>query len=232
MARKRIVRPTSTWRYGPKDNPLYILENNGGETDIRFIKDVTHDQFRVNIRGHWHTFYRNKLYAYKCQLFDEPWISSVAYWSLLAMAEHVMCAIFHSFQPNARPSRRALTVENHRVQLLKLARGLLVFKWNGDEYTVTEQETGCWFDADQDAEGLPVELRCFFEAFATWIWPKLPTYMTKEEVSRRRDERRIANAPPAPLFGPDGAPPVVPKKKRVPLPIPARRLEQPSLFNR
>jgi len=231
MPRKKD-RPTSQWRYGSVEDPLHILEKDGRDTYIEFIGEITHEEFAVRIREHIHTFRYNNLYAYKVQLFEEGWISEIAYYSLVAMAEHVMKAVFGGFQPKGGPSHTPLTIVGHAVRLLRLNRGYFAFSWQKREYIVTEsRKDGIVFQEPGDAP-LPPELRRFFEIFVINIWPKLPKYWTPEEVEQRRAERAIAKAPPVTLLDAEMAPAVYQKSRSKAKPLSKERSPiQPSLLN-
>lgn len=230
MARRKKQRPASEWRYCHIEDPLFIREKNGRETYVEFIGGrITHEMFTVRIREHWHTFKFNGLYAYKTQIFDETWISEIAYHSLLAMAEHVMRAIFASFQPRSRNANVPLTVIGEDVRLLRLRQGLLAFTWHKEEYTVTLLNGEPYFEGPPD-KPLPSELRQFFVVFTTNIWPKLPAYRTPEQIEQDRAARAIANARPVPLF--DDAPAVYRKPKQKPVPKKRPAPIQLSLLNR
>lgn len=230
MASPKKQRPASEWRYCHIEDPLFILEKNGRETCVEFIGGrITHEMFTVRIREHWHTFKFNGLYAYKTQIFDETWISEIAYYSLLAMAEHVMRAIFASFQPRSRNANVPLTVIGENVRLLTLRQGLLTFRWQKEEYTITLLQGEPYVEGPPD-KPLPPELRQFFIVFVTNIWPKLPEYRTPEQIEQDRAAKVIARAAPLPLF--DDAPAVYRKPKRKTVPKKHPTPIQLSLLNR
>lgn len=230
MVRRKKQRPASEWRYCHIEDPLFIREENGRETYVEFVGGrITHKMFTVRIREHWHTFEFNGLYTYKTQIFEETWTSEVVYYSLLAMAEHVMKAIFACFQPRSYSASIPLTVIGEDVRLLKLRQGLLTFSWHKQEYTVTFLQGEPYFEGPAD-KPLPPELRQFFVVFVTNIWPKLPKYRTKEEIEASRAAKAIARAGSVPLFVDAPAVYRKPKRKAVarkhPAPI------QLSLLNR
>lgn len=232
MARSTRKRPASEWRYCHLEDPLFIREKNGKDTYVEFVGNrITHDMFTVRIREHWHTFRFNGLYAYKTQIFEETWISEIAYYSLLAMAEHVMRAIFASFRPRSYSASIPLTVIGENVRLLVLRQGLLTFSWEKRTYTISLLKEEPYVEGPPD-KPLPPELRQFFVVFVTNIWPKLPAYKSPAQIEQEREEKALAKAQPATLFAPEAVPPVYrAKKKRVP----ARRNQGPiqlSLLNR
>ena len=229
MARKK-ARPASQWRYCHIEDPLYILEENGRETFVEF-GPITHEVFTIRIREHWHTFRFNGLYAYKTQIFDETWISKVAYQSLIAMAEHMMRAVFASFQDRSFSANVPLTVIGENVRLLKLRRELLTFSWNKQEYTITLVQGEPYVEGPRSAP-LPSELRQFFVVFVTNVWPKLPAYRTRAERDADRAAAAIARAQPVTLFDAESAPPIYREKKKK---APPKRNTAPiqlSLLNR
>ena len=230
MASRKKQRPASEWRYCSIEDPLFIREKNGKDTYVEFIGSrITHDMFTVRVREHWHTFRFNGLFTYKTQIFEETWISEIAYASLLAMAEHVMKAIFASFQPHTYNANVPLTVIGENVRLLKLRQGLLVFSWQKREYTVTLVRGEPYFEGPPE-KPLPPELRQFFVVFVTNIWPKLPAYRTPEQIEQDRAAKAVAAAKPVPLF--DDAPAVYRKPKKK---VATRKRSPPiqlSLLNR
>lgn len=232
MPRSKKQRPASEWRYCSVEDPLFIREKDGRDTYVEFVgNEITHEQFTVRIREHWHTFRFNGLYTHKTQVLEDGWISEVAYYSLLAMAEHVMRAVFASFQPRSRSAHTPLTVIGENVHLLKLARGLLTFSWQKQEYTITSVRGEPYVEGPLDQQ-LPPELRQFFVIFVLNIWPKLPRYRTPEEIEEARKQKAIANADVPTLFAATAMPPVYRAKKKK---TPIRKDRSPiqlSLLNR
>lgn len=234
MARSKRVLPPIMWRHGVPGEPLFIKEKSGYETYFEFVggEALSHEHFTVSSRGHWHTFYFNRLHAYKVQRYDEPWISNIAYQSLLRMAEHVMMATFRGFQPHGRVPQSFLMIHDQPVKLLCLKRDYLSFSWKRNEYAVLLERGEQRFIEPEDAPLLP-ELRMFFSVFAQEIWPRMRAYPSPEEAKQARIKKKLAKASCPALFDPLAVPPVYrePKKKKSPLPRP-HGLLQPSLFNR